>query len=141
MRFNYHFYFLSYHQRNAMIVHRAGNKILMQEMAEGTTTIYHICVTVSFMIQFLKSFKSAGSSSTHSCFKISSCLVHRWLYNVLILSSHCRVLLSVLAIYICIRLVELKSTKMAYGPLGNSKTSSEEQRKKFRSTKTRNICS
>ena len=35
MRFNYHFYFLSYHQRNAMIVHRAGKKILMKEMAEG----------------------------------------------------------------------------------------------------------
>ena len=85
MRFDCHFFF-SYHQRNVMIVHRAGKKILMKEMAEGTTTIYHICVTVSFMIQFLKSFKSAGSSSTHSCFKISGYLVHRWLQNVLILS-------------------------------------------------------
>jgi len=34
--------------------------------------------------------------------------------------------------------IEEKSTKMAYGPLGNSTTSSEEYRKKFRSTKTRN---
>jgi hypothetical protein len=50
MRFNCHFYFFSYHQRNAMIVHRAGKKILMKEMAEGATTIYNICITVSFMI-------------------------------------------------------------------------------------------
>jgi len=34
--------------------------------------------------------------------------------------------------------IEEKSIKMAYGPLGNSTTSSEEYRKKIRSTKTRN---